>query len=112
MDSHSQGHRPFSTFGTGIGMGPNTFSPFQYPTSERQQNNVEEVDINNFSDQIPPSDNPRPSRITTRQLHHEIDVQNDHPNVHRRSLAKSLFWPTLILITPITLLSAALLALV
>jgi hypothetical protein len=93
-------------------MGPNTFSPFQYPTSERQQNNFEEVDINNFSDQIPPSDNPRLSRITTRQLHHEIDVQNDHTNVHRRSLAKSLFWPTLILITPITLLSAALLALV
>lgn len=112
MDSPSQGHRPFSTFGAGIGMGPNTFSPFHYPTSDRPQDNFEEVDINNFSDQIPPSNDPRPTRIATKQLHYDIGIHNDHTNVHRRSVAKSLFWPTLILITPITLLAAALLALV
>lgn len=113
MDSHqSQGHRPFSTFNAGISIGPNTFSAFQYPSRERPQDNFREVDIHNFADQIPTED-PRPSRITTRQLHHEIDTgHNDHSRTQRRSLTKSLVLPTFLLITPITLLAAALLALV
>lgn len=93
-------------------MGPNTFSAYHYPSRERPQNNFEEVDIHHFSDQIPIEDS-RPSRISTKQLHHEIDTgHTDHNRVQRRSLTKSLFLPTLILITPITLLAAALLALV
>lgn len=113
MDVHqSQGHRPFSTFTTGIGLGPNTFSADHYPSRERPQNNFEEVDIRNFADQIP-NNAPRPSRITTRQLHHEIDTgHTDHTITQRRSLTKSLVLPTLLLITPITLLAGALLALV
>jgi hypothetical protein len=112
MDSQSQGHRPFSTFSAGIGMGPNTFSAYHYPSRERPQDNFEEVDIHNFADQIP-AEEPRPARITTRQLHYEIDTgHTDHTRAQRRSLTKSLFLPTFLLIMPITLLAAALLALV
>jgi hypothetical protein len=108
----SQGHRPFSNFTAGIGLGPNTFSADHYPSRARPQNNFEEVDIQNFADQIP-NNAPRPTRITTRQLHHEIDTgHTDHTRMQRRSLTKSLVLPTFLLIAPITLLAAALLALV
>ena len=112
MDSQSQGHRPFSTFSAGIGMGPNTFTAYHYPSREIPQDNFQNVNIHNFVDDIP-TEGPQPDRITTRQLHHEIDTgHTDHTKTQRRSLAKSLFLPTLILITPIALLAAALLVLV
>jgi hypothetical protein len=112
MESQSQGHRPFSTFSAGIGMGPNTFTAYHYPSREIPQDNFQNVNIHNFADDIPTED-PRPDRITTRQLHHEIDTgHTDHTKTQRRSLTKSLFLPTLILTTPIALLAAALLVLV
>jgi len=71
-------------------------------------------DMNKFQNQIPPIDDQQTRLSLIRPLQHESTTESYHDGVdaHRENLLTTLLWPTVVICIPISILSAALLALV